>query len=75
MNATDLYPIGHGRATEASLAIVEYARTRLRLKRLICLIMSGNTASAGVARKVGMQFEREYTDDFGPCHIYAMRLE
>ena len=64
-----------GLATEASRAIVEYARTHLHLKRLICLIMPGNTASAGVARKVGMQFEREYTDEFGLCHIYAMSLE
>lgn len=64
-----------GLATEASRGIVEYARTRLRLKRLICLIMPDNTASAGVARNVGMQFEREYTDEFGLCHIYAMRLE
>jgi RimJ/RimL family protein N-acetyltransferase len=63
-----------GLATEASRAIVEYARTRLRLQRLICLIMPGNVASEGVARKVGMDFEREYADEFGLCHIYAMRL-
>jgi len=64
-----------GLATEASRAIVEYARTRLRLQRLICLIMPGNVASEGVARKVGMVFDREHTDEYGLCHIYAMRLQ
>lgn len=64
-----------GLATEAARGIVEHARTKLRLKRLICLIMPGNVASAAVARKAGMQFEREYTDEFGLCHIHAMPLE
>jgi hypothetical protein len=27
--------------------------------------------SVAVARRVGMRFEREYTDEYGPCHIYA----
>ena len=63
-----------GLATEASVAITEYARSRLRLQRLICLVMPGNTASAAIARRVGMRFEREYTDNFGLCHIYAMEL-
>jgi len=63
-----------GLATEASLAIIEHARETLGLKRLICLIAPGNTASVATACKVGMQFEREYTDEFGLCHIYAMAL-
>ena len=64
-----------GLATEAAQAIVERAREALGLKRLICLITPGNIASEAVARKVGMQFEREYTDEFGLCHIYAMALK
>jgi RimJ/RimL family protein N-acetyltransferase len=36
--------------------------------------MPGNEASATVARKIGMRFEREYTDDLGLCHIYALSL-
>ena len=63
-----------GFATEASLGIVAYARDALRLERLICLVMPGNEASAGVARKVGMQLERDFADEYGPCHIYARSL-
>ena len=65
---------GEGLATEASLGIVEYARTTLGLSRLVCLVMPGNERSAAVARKVGMRFEREHTDEFGLCHLYAVAL-
>ena len=65
---------GQGLATEAALGIVEYARERLGLARLICLITPGNGASAAVARKVGMRFERAYTDEYGLCHIHGMSL-
>jgi len=65
---------GRGLATEASLGIVEYARTALCLTRLICLITPGNERSVGVAKKVGMSFEREYTDEYGLCHIYSRSL-
>lgn len=63
-----------GLATEAARGIIQYAKSQLELQRLICLVMPGNEASAGVAIKVGMRFEREYTDEFGRCHIYALRL-
>jgi RimJ/RimL family protein N-acetyltransferase len=63
-----------GLATEASLAIIQYAKTQLQLGRLMCVITHGNLASVGVAEKVGMAFEREYTDEFGPCMIYARSL-
>lgn len=62
---------GQGLATEAALGIIEYARKQLGLRRLVCLIMPGNAASAAVATKVGMAFEREYTGEFGLCHIYS----
>ena len=64
---------GEGFATEASLGIIEYARS-LSLERLICLIMPENEGSAAVARKVGMRFEREHMDQYGLCHIYARSL-
>lgn len=63
-----------GFATEAAHAIIEYAQERLGLKRLICLITPGNEASISVATKVGMAFEREYTDEYGLCHIYSRSL-
>ena len=64
-----------GLATEASLAIINHARTNLNLTRLICLVTPENVASAAVACKIGMRFEREYTDEFGLCHIYGMSLK
>jgi ribosomal-protein-alanine N-acetyltransferase len=65
---------GEGLATEASLGIIRYARDSLGLERLICLIAPGNERSAGVARKVGMRFETEHTDEHGLCHIYGRSL-
>ena len=65
---------GEGFATEASLGIIEHARNALGLERLICLVMPGNERSVAVARKVGMKFQREYTDEYGLCSIYARSL-
>ena len=65
---------GEGLATEAAHGIIQYARDRLGLKRLICLIMPGNAASAAVATKVGMAFEREHSGKSGLCHIYSLAL-
>jgi RimJ/RimL family protein N-acetyltransferase len=65
---------GEGLATEAARGIIRHACTELHLKRLICLIMPGNAASAAVATKVGMALEREYTGEFGLCHIYSRAL-
>jgi RimJ/RimL family protein N-acetyltransferase len=63
-----------GLATEASHGIIEHARDVLGLRRLVCLVMPGNTASAAVAEKVGMSFERHFTDELGLCHLYALAL-
>lgn len=63
-----------GFASEAAQGIIQYAQNALHLKRLICLITPGNDASIGVAEKVGMAFEREHTDELGPCLIYSMAL-
>ena len=63
-----------GLATEAARGIIRHASDVLHLRRLICLVMPGNAASIGVAKKVGMEFEREFTEHFGPCHLYALRL-
>ena len=65
---------GEGLATEASFGIIEHARSSLMLRRLICLVMPDNERSAAVARKVGMRFERDYTDEHGYCHIYSRSL-
>ncbi len=63
-----------GLATEAAQGIIEHAHAVLGLRRLVCLVMPGNVASAGVARKLGMSLERELSDDSGPCHLYSLAL-
>ena len=65
---------GEGLATEAARGIIQHSRDELGLKRLICLIMPGNAASAAVAIKVGMAFESGHTGEFGLCHIYSLAL-
>lgn len=63
-----------GFATEAARSIVDHAHRVLGLRRLVCLVMPGNAASAGVAQKLGLSFERSFTDEFGPSHLYALAL-
>jgi RimJ/RimL family protein N-acetyltransferase len=64
-----------GFATEAARAIVEYARVKLGLSRLISLTTPGNAASVRIAEKVAMTFERQMEDEFGPCWIYGLSQE
>jgi RimJ/RimL family protein N-acetyltransferase len=63
-----------GLATEAALGIIGLAHRVLGLRRLVCLVMPGNAASAALARKLGMALEREFSDEWGPGHLYAMAL-
>jgi len=50
-----------GYATEAALAVRDYAFDVLQLPRLISLIRVGNLASKRVAEKVGMELVEEFT--------------
>jgi RimJ/RimL family protein N-acetyltransferase len=50
---------GHGYATEAASAIRDHARAALARERLVCLIYRANEASAAVARKIGMTYEKD----------------
>lgn len=63
---------GQGLATEAAQGIAQYAFDRLGLSRLICVIEHENQASIRVATKLGMTFEREARDKYGPFLIYSM---
>lgn len=65
---------GKGYATEAAIAVQEFALTALGMKRLISIIDPANAASIRVAEKLGMKFESEvmfegYTH---PDHVYAI---
>jgi RimJ/RimL family protein N-acetyltransferase len=66
---------GQGFATEAALAIVQYAFEQLDLSRLICLIDPKNLASVNVAKRIGMHFEQKVDGIDGdgfPTLIYAI---
>lgn len=63
---------GQGLATEAAQAIAQYAFEHLHLSRLICVIDHDNQGSIRVATKMGMTFEREAKDDYGPFLIYSL---
>lgn len=61
-----------GYATEAAVAVREYAFQTLQVPRLISLIRVGNVASKRVAEKVGMTLEEEFTRYEIRCWKYAM---
>lgn len=49
---------GHGYATEAGRAVVDYARSSMGLDRLVAVIDPPNAASMRVAEKLGLRFEK-----------------
>jgi len=61
-----------GLGTEVAQALVQYGFEHLQLSRLICLIDHNNQASIKVAGKLGMVFEKEARDEYGPFLVYAM---
>jgi RimJ/RimL family protein N-acetyltransferase len=63
---------GKGLATEAAIAVRDFAFGELGLPRLISLIRPSNTASLRVAENVGMRREREIERGGHPYWIYAM---
>lgn len=63
---------GQGLATEAAQALVHYGFEHLGLSRLICLIDHDNEGSIKVATKIGMIFEKESKDEYGPFLVYAI---
>jgi len=62
---------GQGLGTEAAQAVLDYGFEQLQLTRLICLIEKDNLASIKVARKIGMTFEKESSDENGPFLLYS----
>lgn len=66
---------GHGYATEAACAMRDHALGPLRLRRLIALIDPENIASARVAEKVGMRFEKAVVRPGGAVRqVYALQV-
>jgi [ribosomal protein S5]-alanine N-acetyltransferase len=50
---------GHGYATEAARAVIEYALRDIGLARVVARVDPGNTASVRVVEKIGMRHERD----------------
>ena len=65
---------GGGYATEAVLAVRDFAFNTLGIKRLIAIIDPANIASIHVAEKVGMRYEKEIMLEGydHPDHVYAI---
>jgi RimJ/RimL family protein N-acetyltransferase len=58
---------GHGYATEAARALVEYGFGEMRLRRVVALILPDNARSRNVASKCGMTLE-------APGRFYGLDL-
>lgn len=63
---------GHGYATEAAGAVRDYALGELGATRLIALIIHGNTASENVARKLGLEYERDVLLGRREAQLFAL---
>jgi len=63
---------GQGFATEAAGAVRDYALGELGAERLIALIIHGNTASENVARKLGLEYERNIMLGRREAQLFAL---
>jgi RimJ/RimL family protein N-acetyltransferase len=63
---------GQGFATEAAGAVRDYALGELEADRLIALIIHGNTASENVARKLGLEYERDIMLGRREAQLFAL---
>jgi [ribosomal protein S5]-alanine N-acetyltransferase len=63
---------GRGYATEAAAAVRDYALGELGAERLIALIVHGNTASENVARKLGLEYERDIMLGRRDAQLFAL---
>lgn len=66
---------GQGLGTEAAQAILNYGFGTLKLSRLICLIDPENIPSQKVAENIGMGFEKEARDEYGPFWVYSINKQ
>lgn len=65
---------GKGFATEAAVAVCDYALKTLGMKRIVAMIDPSNIASIRVTKKIGMVYEKDIMLDgyTHPDHIYSM---
>lgn len=67
---------GKGYAYEAAAAVLEHARTRIGLRRLLAITSLENTASQGLLDKLGMRFDKlvYLRPDGSATRLYQMDL-
>ena len=65
---------GHGLATEAAIAALEWLWTHTAVDRVISLIAPDDLRSMRIATKIGERFERADVDPFHgePVHVYSI---
>lgn len=63
---------GCGYATEAAAAVRDYGLGELGQRRLVSLIAHGNSASEGVAKRIGMLIEGSLEFHGRPCNVWAI---
>jgi [ribosomal protein S5]-alanine N-acetyltransferase len=82
VNGADEFEIGYmihrpfwrrGLATEAALAVRDYAFSERKLPRVISLIRPENAPSRGVARKLGMEVVDNWEHAGFTHHVFAVR--
>ena len=66
---------GKGKGTEAAITVRDYARNKLGIERLICLIESTNIRSIRVAQKLGMDYEKNLILQGLNVIIYSSKKE
>jgi ribosomal-protein-alanine N-acetyltransferase len=68
---------GQGYATEAAIAVCDYAFKQLGLSRLVAMIDPDNLASIRVAEKLGMTYERDVmlAGYSHPDYLYVLESE
>lgn len=71
-----LYPKhwGKGLATEACLAVCQYAFTKLGFGELISIIDSKNTRSLEVAKRIGMKYLKDTSFHNIPVQVYMIKI-
>jgi len=65
---------GHGYATEAVEALVEFARGQ-DIQKMIARVVDGNRQSIGVLERVGFQMSQVVDGEFGSSSIYSLKLQ
>ena len=64
---------GVGYATEAALAVRDYAFHELKFTRLVSIIALTNTRSKKVAQRAGMSLEKTTVFERNPVEVYSLQ--